>query len=449
MAMSIRRSILASVLALCLACAAFAQPVITAPTAFDPPVTDKSALEALIHPLPQARVADYLDRRGDPVVYDAYAGKNEDLAAAYQAEGKTDIAAIGMDLGLSGTDLFASVFAEGDRNVFVGELVSVDALALRAVLDLSALAPDDEVWVVDPTGPRAFGPYRAADAPHGCWTPTVEGDAIVFVAKSAAADPPQLLVRGASHFFKQFDVALPCNINIACETSPTIQTLSTGVGFMVWANGGYDQALCSGTLINNPDTPEREPYFMTANHCIAEQAEADTIEVIWDYRAAACDSNETPSLASLPRSDDATLLSTNNLLDMTLLRLGDVPPGGKRPRLRGLYHPSPHRRRADVRHASPAGLAHAHQLRDHPHPRRRLLPLGTTDRRHVDRGRHGRGQLRLRPVHQRGRVPLLRGLSQQRPGPFLHRHDPELRQLLQLPPLLLPGRRMARGDQSP
>jgi len=330
MATSIRRSIPAAILALtlCLACTALAQPIITAPTAFDPPVTSKSALEALLHPLPQARVAEYLDRRAEPVVYDAYAGMNDALAASFQAAGKCDTVAVGMELDLAESDLFTAVFAEDDRNVFVGELVSLDAFALRAVLDLSALAPDDEIWVVDPTGPRAFGPYRASDAlPDGRWTPTVEGDAIVFVAKSAAADPPRIVVRGASHFFKQFDVALPCNVNIACETSPAIQNLSSGVGFMVWSNSGYDQALCSGMLINNPDTPEHEPYFMTANHCIADQNEASVAEVIWDYRAAACGSNETPSLASLPRTDGTTLLTTNPILDMTLLLLSNVPPG--------------------------------------------------------------------------------------------------------------------------
>jgi len=99
------------------------------------------------------------------------------------------------------------------------------------------------------------------------------------------------------------------------------------VGLMVISDGQFDNALCSGTLINNPDTPENEPYFLTANHCVANQQEALSVEVIWDYRASACDTNDPPALATLPRSNGANLLATNAIVDMTLIELDAVTAG--------------------------------------------------------------------------------------------------------------------------
>ena len=92
-----------------------------------------------------------------------------------------------------------------------------------------------------------------------------------------------------------------CNINIACESNAKLMQIASGVGVMVIPSTFGDQGLCSSTLMNNPDTEINEPYLMTANHCIESQEEAVNVDIIWDYRATACDTNDPPEWADFVR----------------------------------------------------------------------------------------------------------------------------------------------------
>jgi hypothetical protein len=133
-----------------------------------------------------------------------------------------------------------------------------------------------------------------------------------------------------SHFFQTFEKSLKllsCNNNIACEGNASVQSASTGVGMMVVPQGGFDQALCTGSLINNSDTVALEPYLITSWHCVPDYVNANGVDIIWDYRATACNTSDPPSLASLPRSDGEVVLTTNNGYDLTLMRLTSVPSG--------------------------------------------------------------------------------------------------------------------------
>jgi hypothetical protein len=91
--------------------------------------------------------------------------------------------------------------------------------------------------------------------------------------------------------------------------------------------GEFVQVRCSGALVNNPATGALEPYFLTANHCVASQSEAAGIDVIWDYRVDACEGGAPPQLADLPRSSGQYLLATEPTLDCSLIQLDTVPAG--------------------------------------------------------------------------------------------------------------------------
>lgn len=297
--------------------------------AMDPPV--KSAvLEAALHPMPQEQVEEYLESVGQVVAFDTYAGQAEALKAAESGD-RTMLVAAGFEVGYESADLFGDGFQDGAYTVYESAVVSVEASAIRLNVDLSELADDEEVWVIDPTGPRAFGPYTRADAgDEGHWLAVIEGDTAVLAARSLSGAVPQVRLVAVSHFYQGFQNVLKelsCNINIACESNATIQSLSTGVGFIVVPKTGYYQAVCTGTLINNEDTAEFEPYLLTSWHCIPDAVSADEVEVIWDYRATACGTDDPPALSSLPRSSGEVLLTTNSNYDATLMRLYSVPSG--------------------------------------------------------------------------------------------------------------------------
>ena len=87
--------------------------------------------------------------------------------------------------------------------------------------------------------------------------------------------------------------------------------------------------ICSGGLLKDSLPGSFIPYLLTANHCIATQAAASTLEAFWDFRTSSC-GGAAPDLATLPRSNGATLLATgdaSSTSDFTLLRLAGVPDG--------------------------------------------------------------------------------------------------------------------------
>jgi len=292
--------------------------------AYRPPVEGKNA-EAT-----QAEITAYLDHVDQIHTFQAYQGLNEYLKTANE-DPQLLRASEGLPLEMTAEELFGEGFSDGGYNVWVAGIASVDACALRLLVDLSGLEVDEELWLIDPTGPRAFGPYAAYDQlPDGRWLPTVSGDTAVLAVRSTAAQAPDVTVAALSHFYRGLEETaklLSCNINIACETTAAILEISSGVGMMVVPIGGGDYAICTGTLINNEDTAAFEPYFITSNHCVPGAYSATDIDVIWDYRAVTCGADDAPSIATLPRSSGVSLLATDSMLDITLLKLDSVSVG--------------------------------------------------------------------------------------------------------------------------
>lgn len=263
--------------------------------------------------------------------YDVYAGQNAVLAASAQTTQPLAIG-VGFTTDLDSSALFGSPLTSRDGTIrhYLAAIASIDAVALRLQVDVSALGPEDSVYVIDPLGPRAYGPYTAEDmVADGRWLPTVEGDTAVLLVQTPSDDVPQVRLVGVSHIYQRVEDVkeLNCNLNAACINDPEIAEVRAAVGIMVRTTVSGDSALCSGTLINNPDTPENEPYYITANHCVPGAASAQQVDIIWDFRTVSCLVGTPPALSSLPRSNAIALLETNRSLDISLLELDDVPSG--------------------------------------------------------------------------------------------------------------------------
>ncbi len=319
-----------SALLVCLAIAgiAFAQPA--ADHASMAPLTSQSRLTSSIHPMPSSEAASYLQSIGRVHVVDTFTGLNSFLREE-DAEFKMMRVGRGVALSWDADFLFDTGAPDAGYTSYSAAIVSTDALGLRVQVDLSQLSNEDEAWVIDPTVPRAFGPFEASDhVEGGRWLPTIDGDTAVLILRTTASIRPQVEVVGISHIYRDLSVAakeLSCNINIECETNPTLASVATGVGVMVVPVGNGDAALCSGALVNNPDTSVFEPLYLTSWHCVPSAAGPGNVDIIWDYRASACGTNDPPSFSVLPRSSGVSIMATDNVLDITLLELDQVPSG--------------------------------------------------------------------------------------------------------------------------
>jgi len=275
--------------------------------------------------LSAADIDNYLGNLETNHVFRAFEGQNDALKAA-SPEGPPEQIGVGCDVDLDGGSLFPGSFQDGAKSVFEAAVSSVDAVALRLLVDLSSLEPGDTLWVLDPLQKRSFGPYTREDQVEGGrWLPVVGGDTAVLTVQSTSQSAPAVRLTGLSHIYAKSDPPLSCNINVACETDTYIQQLSSGVGLVLVTHTGGTTYSGSGALINVPETTTLEPYFLTANHLIDSSTEALNAEVFWDFRSTLCNGSNAPSYVACPHSNGAQLLATVKSLDATLIRLDSVP----------------------------------------------------------------------------------------------------------------------------
>lgn len=224
---------------------------------------------------------------------------------------------------LSGAALLGAPAASGPGWVFTCSVVSTGAEAIRLQVDLSGLGVGDQCYILSPSG-ASFGPYTQSDGRR--WLASVQGDEAVLAVYSPRASVPAVELVAYSHVFLSIHAIakeLSCHVDIACEDDAAILKNATSTAIIMVAGAWF----CSGTLINNEWTPEAEPFFLTANHCICSKEYARDTEVYWDFRSATCAATDAPDLDTLPRSHGVALLATDALLDGSLVKLDTVPTG--------------------------------------------------------------------------------------------------------------------------
>lgn len=83
---------------------------------------------------------------------------------------------------------------------------------------------------------------------------------------------------------------------------------------------------CTGTLLND-EKSSNTPWFATANHCISDQATANTATFQWFYQATACGSRSV-DYRNTQTYGGAQFLWGNAYYDAALLKLNMSPPRG-------------------------------------------------------------------------------------------------------------------------
>jgi hypothetical protein len=117
-----------------------------------------------------------------------------------------------------------------------------------------------------------------------------------------------------------------------CELDPNCYsdwrgTMST-VGQIIYQDGG-NSFLCSGSLLGTRDNSFK-PYFLTAGHCINNEAAARTIQAYWTYQTASCAGSPPASRDTSAKSTAGGHLIASGAIeqgDYSLVLLPDVPSG--------------------------------------------------------------------------------------------------------------------------
>lgn len=202
------------------------------------------------------------------------------------------------------------------------------------------------VWLHDGTGEESevFGPYMA-DGPWSngeFWSDYVLAETVILEFEPAPGfregDPLPFEVREISHLADSGEVlpmpdpksrakqseAVSCHLDATCY--PEWQQSARGIARMLFeVEGGA--ATCSGTLLNT--RPQSNiPWFLTADHCISDEASARSLQAFWFYQTASCN-GAPPDLRSVPRTLGASYVAGIPFErgDATLLRLREIPNG--------------------------------------------------------------------------------------------------------------------------
>jgi hypothetical protein len=207
------------------------------------------------------------------------------------------------------------------------ELHSVDATGLRVEIeDLKGL----ELWIYDPVGRTTLGPYAnpVLSEDGSFWSTIIFGDRIGLefrtipgLSKNSAL--PEIL--SVAYMFKNFDredrwpPPGSCDEDINCYPAWAGTTEDDAVGIMYFNCEGGNCGQCTGAMLNRTGG-DNAPIFMTARHCISDQASASTLIIFWEFETDVCDGTD-PDLNTLPRNDGSQLLKTHYDSEWTLLGL--------------------------------------------------------------------------------------------------------------------------------
>ena len=195
-----------------------------------------------------------------------------------------------------------------------------------------------QVWVHD--GVHFAGPYsgRGLYNDGHFWSASVSSNSVIVEYQPAAGTTgelePPFTIRALTHQTRSaldatagtVDTADYCELDVNCYSD--WQSSASSVGQISFVDGG-DEILCSGSLVSTRDN-SFIPYFLTAGHCINNEAAARTVEAYWTYQTPSCAGTPPASNApSLKSSVGGHLIdwATIDRGDFSLVLLPDVPAG--------------------------------------------------------------------------------------------------------------------------
>ena len=212
-----------------------------------------------------------------------------------------------------------------------------DTIGIRIHIDGLSMPKQCEIAVfntLDPTEMR--GPYTVKSL-HGrdeFWTGTVFAESVTlecYCPADISISEVSLSVDKIIHIYKDPFLSSQegnCHNDVTCFSQWSSEANSVaGIGTV----GGTDYLWCTGCLLNDQDPSTYIDYFITANHCVSDQSEANTTEFYWFFQTSICNGSP-PFLSSVPSTDGgADYLAgrtESQANDFAFLRLRNATPNG-------------------------------------------------------------------------------------------------------------------------
>ena len=218
--------------------------------------------------------------------------------------------------------------ADGRTAVWRLRAASEGAVSLNLGFTSYRMPPGGRLWVYAADGSEVVGPFTEDDnQAHGeLWTPVLGGDEVVIEVAVPEGRRAELDLRLGS-VNRGFRDILPertvsgshanCHIDVACSDADPYRDQVSSVA-MYHVGGRWR---CSGVLLNNTAL-ERKPWFLTAEHCVRNSAEAASVVLYWNYQSATCGARNGP-LAQ--HQSGAKLVASSGATDFSLLLLSEAP----------------------------------------------------------------------------------------------------------------------------
>ena len=227
--------------------------------------------------------------------------------------------------------------------VWTTSLQVTGANAVRIHFEHFQLPPQTALYLYNDDG-QAHGPYtgRGPNDNGDFWSHTVFGEHVWIQLHSVISDAAKWReaafdIAEVSHLGERFELPrrvsrdgekADCSINISCIENAECYDWSLlddarkAVARMLYEEDGTSY-WCSGGLLNDNDSSDREPWFLTAHHCISTEDSANSLETYFQYQSScgSCSASYSDSVLG------ASLWATGSGADFTLLRLSELPSG--------------------------------------------------------------------------------------------------------------------------
>lgn len=236
--------------------------------------------------------------------------------------------------------------ADGSRVAAV-TLSSAGAAGIAAVAKVHAAPAGTVLRWVDAKGENGFlhhsADMRFDNGVATVYSPYFDGQEMTLeIALAAASDAAALDIRVPT--LQHLEIA-PNSVSEvqllaiadpgpqragACHTdsmcAPITEVQRRSVARMFFPVGTDRVGFCTGTLVNNTNN-DQKPYFVTADHCFANDQQIDGLQTNWFFRAASCNASQLNTNTKI-MPGGATVLHRDKPHDFLLLELkGTLPEG--------------------------------------------------------------------------------------------------------------------------
>lgn len=225
------------------------------------------------------------------------------------------------------------------------DVVSPEAAGLRVGVRLTGLPAGAELRVAGSDWPDVLylGEHDELTTLLGndglYWTAVTDGELQtleLFVPDGAPR--PELRIEAVSHLLVSLHTATDmskalgssgsCQIDVVCKTGALGERFVSAKNAVAryTVQSGSRTLSCSGTLLNDTDDTTWKNWFISAQHCVGNQGEANTLRSFWRFETPTCRvDNAGPNIQV---GGGAQLVYANSGADLALMRLHGSPPAG-------------------------------------------------------------------------------------------------------------------------